>query len=233
MNWANWLYVYVNNCLAFTYYDANLYTPGYMKFVGTWNSFRIPDLTAVKAYHQFPAEKTALAGLEEIVGKIYQDKRYVFYLNSTGQLRLSSYPDRGILATENLQATIIEGGNVDTPRYSVNQLVPQGNYYAMRFNARELDRLGRRRYRRLDYTEVASNSEAYAAGARAIRQARELGRTYSTKFIVARYDLEREDALTIVNTLDGTNATYRVNDIQFDGALGRADMTVGWRKYIS
>lgn len=209
------LYVFVNEALAATYYDGALTTPGYIGLVSagtTWANVRVPDMTEIMPYHVLEAAKNAQTGLDELT----QKSRFKWFLRFDGTLRIGSFAN--LASMDSYSATIEATENTHTGRYEVNQLTPSGNYYATRFNAAGLDRTGKRRYQVQQYTDAQSNEQAYLDGDLVLQRSQEHASTYTLEG-TAVLATEREDRVNVVNPLDGVSADYLVTDIELSGSL--------------
>jgi hypothetical protein len=215
VNWQRFIYVYINDALAATYYDATLTTPGYLGLVNsgaTWANVRVPDMTEVLPYHVMEAGKSAQSAIDELT----RLRRFLWYLRFDGTLRIGSFAE--LSSVDSYSATLEAAENIHTGRYEVNHLTPTGNYYATRFSALGLDRTGKRRYQQQNYTDAQSNEQAYLDGDLVLRRSRELASEYQMDS-VAVWPAEREDVVTVTNPLDGTSADYILNDLDFEYSI--------------
>lgn len=234
INWNRFIYVYVNECLAGGVFDSNLTTAGYVGLVNagaTWTNVRIPDMTELLDYHALDAEKSAQAGLSELLAKT----RFKYFVRYDGSLRMGSFANRASVDTYQGSAGLLHGNKVTTNRFALNAIIPAGNYYALRFAARELARIGRRLFRKVDYTDAFTNEAAYNAGALVVTRAEELASEY-TATSPPVWPAEREDRITVVNTRDGVSADYVVNDLAWDYEIGqtpRIEQRAGLRSFIA
>lgn len=231
-NLTKFVYIYVNDTLVTTCYNGNLTTPGYFG-VGTTGkatitNLRIADMREVKPYFVIESGKTAQAALNDLV----QYTRYKYFVRFDGSLRIGSFPAR--TSVDSYQSTVIDTSNIQSMRYAVNQLMPAGNYYAMRFAAYELDQLGKRRFKKETYTDAQSNEDAYLAASLVLQRAREMTQQYSLDSN-AIWPAEREDRITVVNPLDGTSTDYIINNIEqrYDFETATTSQRLGLRIFVA
>jgi hypothetical protein len=230
VNWKNFIYVYVNECLAATCYDPDLDVNGYFGVGGaTFTNLRIPDMGFIKDYYTVETEKSAQSVLEDLVGKFEQRRRYTFWLDQDGKLVIGSSPRRATVSTYSV--TLKDAQLVDTGRFSISQLIPSGAYYAMQWFVKELARLGKRHFAKVDYTDAQSNIEAYTLGKLVAQQARELAIQNSVTIVPADFSAQREDRALFVDPVANVTLDGIINDITFDGEIGKATMKVGIRSF--
>jgi hypothetical protein len=228
-NQTGFIYIYINECLAATYYDSAMPAPGYFGVgVATFTNLRIPDMTSLKPYYVVESGKTALAALDDLI----RVGRYHYFMRYDGTLRIGSFLRR--TSVDTYYQTIIAANNVQSNRYTVNQLMPQGNYYAMRFAAYELDVAGRRRFKTDSYTDAVSNEAAYLAASNVLAAAREQFSQYSMDSN-AVWPAERQDRITVVNPLDGTSQDYVITtlDWQYELQSGKSIQKTGLRNFVA
>lgn len=211
VNWAKFIYVYINGCLATSCYNADLTTMGYFGLLSThtaWTNVRIPDMLPIKPIFDIQANSNALTALKDITDKT----KYRYFIRYDGSLRIGSFPNRSSVAT--YSATVTQAGKVETARYANNQVSAQGGQYAMRFSAEELDKQGKRRVAQLDFTSAFTNEDAYRDSDLVLQQAKEKDSQYTIDNFLADFSLEREDRISVTNPLDGVSSDFVVNDIQ-------------------
>ncbi len=233
VNWAKFIYVYINGCLATSCYNSNLTTMGYFGLLSThtaWTNVRIPDMLPIKPLFDIQANSNALTALKDITDKT----KYRYFIRYDGSLRIGSFPNRSSVAT--YSATVTQAGKVETARYANNQVSAQGGQYAMRFSADELDKQGKRRVAQLDFTSAFTNEDAYRDSDLVLQQAKERDSQYTIDNFLADWALEREDRITVTNPLDGISSDYVVNDIQVSPITIAPKPTVasrvGLRKFV-
>lgn len=223
---SRFVYVYVNHCLAGIFYDPTMTEPGYFGVgYATFTNLRIPDMSAIKPYYVVETGKSALSALSELT----QNSRYKFFMRFDNTLRIGSFPNR--ISVDTYQATVWSANRTQSARYAVNELMPQGDYYAKRWSARELELIGRRRFRNENYTDAISNEEAYLAGAQVLLRAREMYRHYAMDS-VAVWPAEREDRITVTNPIDGTSADYILHSLEWQSQLGAATQRAELREFV-
>jgi hypothetical protein len=184
----------------------------------------------IKEYFTCEIEKSAQSVLEELVGKFEQRRRYTFWLDQDGTLVIGSSPRRSTVAT--YSATLQDAQLVDSGRFAVSQLIPAGEYYALQWFAYELTRLGKRHFAKVDYTDAMSNEEALAQGKLVSQRAREMALQDSVTIMPADFALQREDRVTLTDPVANVTLDAIVNDITFDGEIGKATMKIGVRQFV-
>ena len=170
-----------------------------------------------------------MSALQRLLGP----RRVRFFVDYLGRLRISSFQNRtSVDAYPGASNTAIrETQRVSAARGLFSQLIPQGNYYATRWAAKLMDRIGRRT-QHVDYSTSSSDMGAYADALVPLEQAAE--EAEQRQFVAkANWAIEREDVLDYTNTQDGTTQAVIVNDLKFDYDLTAKDeiakMMVGLR----
>ena len=227
--WRGFVYVYVNEALACLLHPTESVNPGYfgVQNNATWTNLRIPDMVAIRPYTVIESGKTAQSALAEIT----QTGRYKYFMRYDNTLRIGSFPRRTSVDTYN--ATLLDASNLQTMRYSANELMPSGNYYAKRWAALELDRMGKRRFKQEQYTDADTNEAAYLAATNVLLRAREQAAQY-TMGSIAVFSAEREDRITVTNPLDGISDDYIITTLDWRYNLENAESTqkAGLRLYV-
>jgi hypothetical protein len=234
VNWAKWIYIYINGCLATTCYNENLTTLGYFGLLHThtaWTNVRIPDMLPIKPLFNINANANALTALADLFAKT----KYRYFIRYDGSLRMGSFPNRTSVAT--YSATLTQAEKVETARYAFSHLRAQGGQYADRFSAAALDKQGRRRFQVVDFTSSFSNEDAYRDSDLALRQAAEKDSQLTMDMYLVDFCLEREDRITVVDPSSGVSADYVVNDIAVPqlqvSPKPSAAGQVGLRKFVT
>lgn len=227
-NQSGFVYIYINECLVATYYDSAMPNAGYFGVgVATFTNLRIPDMTPVKSYYVVESGRTAQAALDDLT----KVGRHHYFMRYDGTLRIGSFPRR--TSVDTYYQTVIAANNVQSMRYAVNQLMPQGNYYAMHFAAYELDATGKRRFKTDSYTDAVSNEAAYLAASNVLTAAREQFNQYSMDSN-AVWPAERQDRITVTNPLDGISQDYVITTIDWNYELqsGKSTQKTGLRNFV-
>lgn len=231
-NYNRFVYVYINECLAATCFNSSFNVPGYfgVGIAPTYaavTNLRIPDMISIKPYFVVESGKSGQSALGDLATR----NRYKMFMRYDGALRMGSFLRRSSVDT--YYQTVTSANRVTTSRYSVNQLLPQGDYYAMRFDAEELDNAGRRHFKKEDYTDAVSNESAYIAGSNALLHGKESVSQYSLSS-QAVYPAEREDRITVVNPLDGVSQDYIISTIdwQYDFESALTTQKLGLRLFV-
>lgn len=229
------LYAYINECLASVCYDPNLFTR--VGYVGvdtedtTWTNVRVPDLTGIVDYWLLAQKDTASQSIQNLIAKPAAGTiaRGNFFITPEGKLYISSFSRRTVTGT--YQDTMFAADRSQSARFALSQIIPTGNYYAVRWNPAELAKHGRW-YDERDVTNAVSDGDAYIASALPFRDAqeKELGHSITG---LANFAQWREDVVFLLNPLNHTSGDVIVNDISFHGTNDESTQMLNFRTYIA
>lgn len=234
VNQDNFLYVYINECLAAIHYDPELSLAGYVGFDPTGVTFtnlRIPDLHQTVKYFAIQPKQTATDALGQLVAKpapgtIARGKYFIRYNRA---LRIGSFTRREVVDT--YQSTLFRVNKSETQRYAVTQLSPQGARYAIRWFPDSLDTDGRI-FDQQDYTDAFTDADAYTAATDVERDAKEKALTLTIDGL-ANYAAEREDLIIGRNPVDYTNGLFIINSLSFHGSSKpETTQAMGVRQFV-
>lgn len=223
---TQWIYVWINEALALTFYAADATVPGYFGVgTATFTNLRIPEMKEIKPTWQIQAFESPLQNLSKLIDKT----RYFFQMRYDDSLAIGAFDYDSSLDT--YSATINETELQLTNRNAINQIQPTGNYWAERFAAKILDLVGWRRLKKYDYTDAFSNEDAYLAGKRQLLLAQQQSEPLTMNVPIANFAAENFDRIT--NSLDGND--YIIDSISIDASLkeSKAVVRLGLRRWIS
>ena len=235
---AGMVALYVDDNLAAAFWDATITAQGGVGLavygnisggaVAQFDNVRVPDAWPLKKYFAIQARENGKAALDRLIA---QD-RLVYFMQPSGALRLASFSSRASVDTYG--ATVTATKRIDSDRFWVSHIQPQGGRFADRFDATLMDSDGRR-FKALDFSDAFTDEQAYDDAAVPLRKAKELTLQYTLES-AAMPAVEREDVITAVNALDGTNTAFVVSDVGFRFALSRDqvefDQTLGLRTFV-
>ena len=228
------LYIYINECLAGIQWHNDLFNHvGYIGLdsVGaTWSNTRVPDMHQLVEYWALEQNESAMSSIQKLVAKpaVGTIARGRFFINYEGKLRFGSFSRRTVVDT--YEDTMFGTDKSESARYVVSEIVPTGNYYATRFDPESLSSDGLWMEQR-DVTDGRSDKDAYTASELEFMDSKEKQNPYNLDGL-ANYAAEREDVITVVNPLDGTNGTYIINDLTFSQNKSVASQRLGLRKFV-
>lgn len=237
--WNGFLYCFVNGVLAASHYDNTITLTGVVGYYGsgTFTNFRVPDLTAMYDYFVLNDSETPQQALDQLVGQPtsrHHPQRVHWFINYQGSFRAISGDNPTIADTYDSSVTGLRiTGKKRTRRFSIGQWLPQGNYYATRWFAAILKRVGRR-VKHADYATGSSDAQAYEDAVNPMREAEEQAQQFTLE-AVANYALEREDVIAVVDVPTGTNGNYLITDLNFRySGVEKADpmMTLNLRQVV-
>jgi hypothetical protein len=223
---TNFVYVWINEALALTYYAPAANVPGYFGVgVATFTNLRIPHLNQIVPYWLTDEGETALTAL----GKLFDPAKtgYKYFMRFDNSLRIVSLPASRRVSVDTYSDTIQATETGQTNRYAIGQIKPTSNHTALRFFAEALARVGLRVFKKFDYVRGFSNEQAYADGLTVANLAEEQNNATTMNSDIAVYPGEIEDRIT--NSITGKD--YLVNDISWDYELnGTAKQKLGLRE---
>lgn len=235
VNQNDFLYVYVNECLAMLKYVGEV-EAGYVGLDSadtTWTNARIPDLHQLVEQFDIEARQTALGALQNLIATPAPGttSRVKFFINYAGKLRIGSFARRAVVDT--YEDTLFNSTKTQSSRYTVSGITASGNYYSRRMNPRMLNTDGYI-YDERNVTAARSDADAYAATADEFRDAEEKELTYGLTHLPV-WATEKEDLHRIINPADHTSGDLVVNDIEFtyspNNTSEQATMRLGYRDF--
>lgn len=216
-------YVYVNGCLATIAFDDSVTDVGFptVSGDGTYDNFRVPDLTRIQDYYVLESDKDAATALQELTAK----QQLTYFIDYAGRLRIGSFRERAVVCT--FSETVQVQANTSNDDLWVSQRQPQSLNYATVYDAKLLDTDGRR-FSHDDITNAFTDEDAYLDGEHAQRRMQELLETGTLEVHGAVPTIEREDRIQ-----DGDGKDWIVNDVEFSRPdPAHFTMKLGVRRYV-
>lgn len=247
-SYNQFVYVYINECLAGGWFYSTFPAAGYIGLDNgtTWTNVRVPDLSTIMSEYLISSNTSMDTALQDLYGRFHSvghhrgskspvALRYRYYIDYAGKLRAGSFSRLSSVDTYQSSTGLVAAEWDLTNRYSIGALIPQGDYYSLHMNAKELDRTGRRNYRQDDYTDAYTNEQAYLAATSVFKQMEELGEEYTLES-PAVWAAEREDRITVTNPLDGHSNDFLIHSIDWsmeklDKPYPKQKLTL--RKYVN
>lgn len=226
VNQTQWVYVWINEALALTFYAADATVPGYFGVgVATFTNLRIPEMREIKPTWTIQSFESPLANLTKLVDK----SRYKFFVRYDDSLAIGAFDYASSLDT--YSDTIDQTEQQLTNRNAITEIQPTGAYWAKRFASKMLDLVGWRRAKKFDYSDSYSNELAYESGKRQLLLSQQQGEPLSMNVPIANFAIENEDRIT--NSIDGND--YLVDSVSIKSELksAKATMKLGLRRWIS
>lgn len=237
VNQNDFLYVYINECLASMWYNLLFTDEGYfgVDSVGAaWSNLRIPDMRQTVDYWSLDEEGTSQQSLQQLtnVPAVGAYARVKYFIRYDGSLRIGTFPHQDSVDT--YDGTIEQSSREESAQYVVSQLVPRGRYYARRTEPTILDSDGRW-FDLRDFTGAQSDTDAYNDAGLEFQDVREKS-DMPNESHRAVWTTEREDIHTIIEPQSSIAGEYIVNDINWSynpsNGTQQALQRIGYRKRV-
>lgn len=219
VNQNNFLYVYVNECLASNCPPVTSWTvatPGYVgldSIGAVFTNVRIPDLTTVVPYWVMEGNESALSSLQKLVAKPANGaiSRGRFFIRYDGSLRISSFTRQEL--TDTYVDTILDTNKTESQRNNLSIVRQSKNYYADRTDPVMLDTDGII-FDERDSSDALTDEDAYTSSYLEFLNSKEQQILPSFSH-VAVFPAEREDRINIESPTDSTEGEANINALHF------------------